>query len=151
MKLNAPTSVSLIVKLFLSLCCLIFLAACSTDSLAKRKQTFASAYAALTPEERQLVDQGKIKVGMSEAAVRIAWGEPDQTLQSEDALGHVTVWLYQGTTMVEHQYWSQRRGIRGYPESSVERYYDPHDFVSAEVTLQNGKVQKWRTLPRPLQ
>src|SRR6266704_2114952 len=50
------------------------LCGCATSTIQTRKQERSAAYAELPAETRSLVDQGKIKVGMSLEAVYIAWG-----------------------------------------------------------------------------
>jgi len=113
-----------------------------------------AAYNALSPEEKQLVDEGQIQMGMSADAVYIAWGPPSEILQEETPqAGKVTTWRYYGTWMQETRYWAYRETNRRENGLALERYlisdYNPRDYVRAEINLQNGKVVSWRTLPRP--
>ena len=110
------------------------------------------AYSALTPEERELVDTGQIKIGMSADAVYIAWGPPAEQLEGEDENGRYRIWRYMGSWMEENRYWAYREVGSG-PGLYLERYltsdYMPRDYVRAEIVFEQGKVKRWRTLPRP--
>jgi len=132
---------------------LLVLAGCATKSTVEtRRQERAAAYDALSPEHRQLVDGGQIGVGMNEDAVFIAWGQPAQVLQSEDAAGKVTTWLYQGTTTDEYVSWRyvEVPGPNGsYLTRRMDRDFSTREYVSAELTFQKGRLQSWRTLAKP--
>lgn len=132
---------------------LLVVAGCATQpTVESRRSERAAAYAALPPEQRELVDQGQIKVGMNEDAVYIAWGAPAQKLQSEDAAGRVTTWLYQGTTTDEFVGWryTEVPGPNGsYLTRRVDRDFNVREYVSAELVFQGGKLRNWRTLAKP--
>ncbi len=139
-------------KWMLALVCCAYLAGCATSSIESRRTKYAAAYAELSAEERALVDRGEIKVGLSPDAVRIAWGDPSEALESETAQGRTLTWHFHGTVMQEHQYWNYRHGqtrAGPYTERVVDRYYDPRDYVRAEVVFEKGRVVRWQTLPRP--
>ncbi|NJN05483.1 MAG: hypothetical protein HC814_02545, partial [Rhodobacteraceae bacterium] len=76
---------------------MLVLSGCARNTIENRKQERYGAYSALPPETRQLVDAGQIKVGMSMDAVYIAWGKPDQVLNSETAETLFITWLYEDT------------------------------------------------------
>jgi hypothetical protein len=141
------------VKWLLAIPLLAFFSACGTSSIETRRNEKSAAYNALSLEDKQLVDQGQIKVGMSADAVYIAWGQPAEVLEAEDASGHVTTWRYYGSWMQESRYWAYRETRRGGADLYLERYlvsdYQPRDYVRAEINLKGGKVLSWRTLPRP--
>ena len=127
---------------------------CSTPStVASRRQERAAAYAALPAEMRTIVDQGQLKVGMSEDAVYIAWGKPAQKLQSGDASGEQVLWLYQGTTSDTYLNWRYQTMLRPdgstFLDRTMDRNLDVREYVSADLTFQNGVLKSWRTLPRP--
>jgi len=131
----------------------LLLAGCATTTIESRKKERVAAYSALTPEEKELVDKGQVKVGMSQDAVYIAWGPPSEILQSQSGSNGVqSIWLYYGTTMQETRYWTFR-AVPSQDHLFVERYldrdYDPRDYVRAEIVFVGGKVASWRTLPRP--
>jgi hypothetical protein len=138
---------------FVLLLITLLMAGCATSSIESRKKERLAAYSALPLDDRRLVDKGQIKVGMTQDAVYIAWGQPSQILQSESGdRGVATTWLYQGTYMQETRYWNfQEVPYNG--GTVLERYidhdYDPQQYISAEIVFVNGGVVQWRTLPRP--
>ena len=128
------------------------LAGCATPTVESRKQERLAAYNALPAQEKQLVDKGQIKIGMSADAVYIAWGAPAQILESETESGHVTTWLYHGSVMEETRFWTYREIARDgttFLERYLDRDYYPRSYISAEIYFQKDKVARWRTLPRP--
>jgi len=137
------------VKRFIALCLPLFLlGGCATSSIDTRRKERAASYASLSPDLKQLVDQGQIKIGMTMDAVYIAWGRPAEELRSESEQGASITWLYHGSWLQETRYWSYRGGRR-YGSAHLEHYYDPRDYVSAEIIFVNGVVKSWRTLPQP--
>ena len=137
--------------------------AATQSTVETRKTERASAYAALTPEQRALVDQGHIKIGMGEDAVFIAWGQPSQVQSSETAAGPVTTWIYTGTGYQEHRRWNYSRygagyygGRHGYgyvqPLPTLDYEYIPYRYTAAEVVFEKGLVKSWKhTTPPPTQ
>lgn len=133
---------------------LVVVDGCSTPStVASRRQERAAAYAALPAEMRAIVDEGRLKTGMSEEAVYIAWGKPAQKLQSGDATGEHTIWLYHGTTSDTYLHWRYQTMLRPdgstFLDRTMDRSLDFREYVSAELTFQKGLLESWRTLPRP--
>lgn len=128
----------------------LLLIGCATSAnlFEKRRAERIAAYNALAPEFKAAVDQGQIKVGMSQDAVYIAWGPPAQILRSGTAQGEVTRWLYTGSYMEEYRYWTGSRG-RGFPSESLQYDYIPRDYVSAEVVFSDGMVKSWSMKPQP--
>lgn len=116
----------------------------SPETIASRRQQHAAAYAALTPPIKSLVDQGQIAVGMTTEAVAIAWGPPDEVLQSGDQHGVFTTWVYRGSFLEQTSYWAGRR----HPYLTFD--YEPRTYVRAEIIFANGVVRSWRTLPQPV-
>ena len=51
----------------------VLLAGCATSTIESRKKERAATYGALPLEQKEFVDKGQIKVGMSQDAVYIAW------------------------------------------------------------------------------
>ena len=137
-------------------CSLILIAAfftgCATSTVEKRKQERYGAYSALAPEQRELVDQGRVKVGMSPDAVYIALGKPAEILQQETQAGATTHWLYHGSSLREYRYWTYRGvrvGNRYYSEPYMAQDYYLQPYVRSEIIFQDGVVREWRTLPSP--
>ena len=132
----------------------LFSASCATSNINSRKQERYSAYAALTPEQRALVDRGAIKVGLTADAVYIAWGKPSQIMATESSAGAATVWIYSGTVWREQRYWAYHSYYAGrygyvYPTASLSYDYVPVPYTSAEVVFENGVVKSWRNVTPP--
>lgn len=128
------------------------LIACATSTIESRRQERLTAYTALAPEVKALVDQGQIKVGMSPDAVYIAWGPASEILENETEKGHTTVWIYHGQWMQESRYWTYREISRDgtiFLERYLESDYFPRSYVRAEIYFVKGAVVRWQTLPRP--
>jgi hypothetical protein len=127
--------------------------ATSKSTVESRRAERAAEYAALSDEQRALVDQGYIKAGMSEAAVYIAWGPPAQVLRAGDAAGETVTWLYHGQTTDTFLYWRFHPVVRPdgstYLTRNLERDLSVREYVSAELTFRNGRLESWRALPRP--
>lgn len=127
----------------LLLLAVVVAAGCATTTIQSRKQQRAAAYASFSPQIKALVNQGRIGVGMTPDAVYIAWGKPDEVLQSGNKSGVYTTWVYRGAFLEETRYWIGRR----FPHLAHD--YEPRSYVRAEIVFANGKVQSWRTLPQP--
>lgn len=131
----------------------LFAAGCATSTVDKRKHERSSAYAALSPEMRSLVDQSQIKVGMPMDAVYIAWGQPSQIATGESNSGTATTWIYTGTGWQEHRYWNYRYYPGGryhaYPTPYLDYDYVPYSYPAAEVVFENGVVKSWRHITPP--
>ena len=128
-------------------------AGCATSTIEKRKKQHSTAYSSLTPELQSAVDHGQIKVGMSEEAVYIAWGKPDQVLTNQTSQGTFVTWLYHGSRLHPYTYWTYHNymadgHVWGHPYLGTSYY--PVEYVSAEVVFENGVVKEWRTLPSPV-
>ena len=135
---------------------LLLAAGCASPSTVQTRRAERSvAYAALSGEQRALVDQGQIRVGMSEDAVYIAWGQPAQVLRRGDASGEVVTWLYTDTATDAYHYWTyhetSRRDGGAFLDRSFQTDYGFHDYVSASLEFSGGKLVAWRMLPRPAQ
>ena len=131
---------------------MLVLAGCQSTTIESRRAQRAAGYAALLPEQQQLVDKGQIKSGMTEDAVFIAWGPPWQVLRGETDGKLTTTWIYRGTWWDEQTYWSYRtlyRDGRNFDIPVLDRTSVPRDYVAAEVIFVDGLVRSWRTLPRP--
>ena len=142
-----------VVKIWLlSLLAIDLFCGCKTSTIETRKKERYTPYSELSPELRAAVDAGQIKVGMPMDAVYIAWGPPSQILRGESGTGTTTTWLYHGTALQEHRYWTTRpfryrHGV--YYDTYLESDYYPTSYTRAEVVFENGVVKYWRTLQRP--
>jgi outer membrane protein assembly factor BamE (lipoprotein component of BamABCDE complex) len=122
---------------------------CASSSVESRRTERSAAYQALSPEAKALVDQGKIKVGMSMDAVYIAWGKPSRIMTGETEKGETSTWYYTGTTWEEYRYWNYRRFHHGrqiYTEPYVDTDYVARDYDRAEIVFENGVVKSWKTI-----
>jgi len=130
----------------------LFLTGCATSTIETRKQERLGTYTSLPPDQKAAVDSGQIKVGMAPDAVYIAWGSPSQILTGESSKGSMVTWLYHGSYLEEHRYWTHYdyhyRG-RYYAAPHLAYDYYPRGYVSAEVRFENGVVKEWRRLPQP--
>jgi hypothetical protein len=82
----------------------------------------------------------------------LAWGKPDQIVQSENGGALIVTWLYMGTWMEETRYWAYHEHSRdhgSYLERSYDRDFTPRTYISAELNFENGVLKSWRTLPQP--
>lgn len=119
----------------------LLLGGCSTGgTVASRKQERYSAYEALSPELRSLVDQGKIQTGMSTDAVYIAWGKPGRVTEGDYGAGPAITWAYLDSYLQQYN----TLGWRG-----MYQTYANVSYVRAQVVFTNGVVQQWQTFPAP--
>jgi hypothetical protein len=129
----------------------------TTSTIPKRMEERRAAYDALPPEQRSLVDQGQIKIGMTSDAVYIAWGPPSQILNSESGAGTSTTWIYSGTGWQQRGYWTYHNygyvygGRYGYvhPLPAYDYDYIPYRYTAAEVVFEKGVVKSWKHVTPP--
>jgi len=131
----------------------LLMAGCASSTIEKRRAERAAAYAVLSPKHRALVDAGKLEAGMSEDAVYIAWGKPDQIVEQGDRKGKTIKWIYEGTTADTHYFWQPYVVTRKDGRRTLDRRLVPwtefRDYVSAELVFRNGELESWKTLPKP--
>ena len=78
----------------LTMLSLLLLVGCESSHIAARRQAHAADYAALTAEEKALVDRGELRQGMSTNAVLIAWGQPTIISTTPTPNGPFVIWEY---------------------------------------------------------
>ena len=71
---------------------LALLAGCSTPE--SRINQNPAAFARLTPEQQQLIKEGKVAIGFDQAMVKLALGDPDRIHERTDASGTSESWSY---------------------------------------------------------
>jgi outer membrane protein assembly factor BamE (lipoprotein component of BamABCDE complex) len=71
---------------------LVLFAGCSTPD--KRIEKNPEVFNRCTPQQQELIKQGKIAIGFDEEMVRLALGDPDRTTMRTDASGQSEVWHY---------------------------------------------------------
>ena len=107
----------------------IILTGCSTTE--SRISEHPDIYNSLSPRDQALVREGKIRAGMSERAVWLAWGSPDQKAVG-DMRGRATeTWIYvQSTTApygsTYYPYGYGRFGYGGFGAVGVVRPHRHH-------------------------
>jgi len=138
--------------LLLAACAFAF-GGCARSTVESRKQERYAAYAGLPDDSRALVDQGKIKIGMTPDAAYIAWGKPAEILEGETPDGRITTWVYHGAYFEEYRYWSYQtvyhRDGYTYPTPYLQHDYLPRSYVKAEVRFKDGAVSEWQMFARP--
>ena len=78
----------------LTMLSLLLFVGCVSSHIAARRQAYAADYAALTAEEKALVDRGQLQQGMSTNAVLIAWGQPTTISTIPTPNGPFVIWEY---------------------------------------------------------
>ena len=148
----------------------LFAAGCSTvdTRISERQQTFQS----MSPADQALVQQGRIREGMSQDAVYIAWGAPDQRAPGRNRGAMVETWIYSATAAGDYPgpflygypygyglgygyYGGYRHRFRRHAFYSP--FYDPYFYGHANVvrypertvSFQNGRVVAYQLLPAP--
>ena len=71
---------------------LAVLAGCS--SLQTRINDNPAVFSRLTPEQQQLIKEGKVAIGFDTAMVKLALGDPDRVRERTDANGTSEIWSY---------------------------------------------------------
>ena len=137
----------------------LFISGCSTVS--SRIDENRAGFEQLSPNDRTLVTQGKIRGGMSQEAVYIAWGRPQQKATGEIHNVPTETWVYLLTTTVPSYayggfyggfagpvgYYGRHGGHRFYG-AFFDPFYDPFYYPFPEtisrpvktVSFQRGKV-----------
>jgi hypothetical protein len=158
--------------LCLSASALILFSGCSTTET--RISDHPEIFQSLSPRDQELVKVGKIREGMSQDAVWIAWGTPDQKGTGVARGRAVETWIYNeythanapypypygpygyggyyGGRIAFHHHGRHRFAIIGDP------FYDPFfysyipprvAYPSKTVTFQNGRVVSIQVLTPP--
>jgi hypothetical protein len=81
----------------------LFLSSCSTVST--RIDANRAAFDQLSPTDRALVSQGKIRGGMSQQAVYLAWGQPEQKATGMVRNAPTETWVYLASTAAYGPYY----------------------------------------------
>jgi hypothetical protein len=153
-------------------CGAFFLTGCATTQ--SRISQNPEMYQRLSPGDQSLVQEGKIRNGMSREAVYLAWGGPDQKTTSSVHGRPAETWVYTGTSYYPYPYgWGPGfygRGFYGYGYVSRHRHrggfhrahyplYDPFyhsslnrpsvHYAERTVSFQNGRVVAFQFLHPP--
>src|SRR3954463_15597220 len=87
-----------ILQLALSACAVsvtLFFTSCTTveTRIAEKQESFRQ----MSPTDQALVQQGRIREGMSQDAVYIAWGPPSQRVPGRNRGSIVETWVFDAT------------------------------------------------------
>jgi hypothetical protein len=149
----------------------LMLIGCSTTE--SRIKEHHDLFASLSPRDQELVNRGEIRVGMSENAVWLAWGSPDQKSVGAMRGRQTATWLYINTSYPYpyHSYPYYGYGYDGYGGFGgvgvIRRhhhgrfvfygdpFYDPFyysyippsvSYPNKTVTFSNGRVISFQRL-----
>ena len=150
----------------------LFLASCETPQtrIAKRPEV----YNALSGTDQALVSQGRIREGMSQDAVYLAWGAPNQRGHGRNRGSNVETWIYFSTTSGDYypshfrygygfgygfggSYLHRHRSGRLHRHFYYDPFYDPFfysrtplvTYPERTVSFQRGRVVAYQLLPAP--
>jgi hypothetical protein len=126
----------------------LLLAACATPQ--SRIERHPAIYEKLSPAEKQLAGEGRIKEGFSEDAVFIALGNPSKKRTRQIDGKEEVRWIYgrlesHPTTVARVRPMVLRNGHVVY-YTSFEPGYDSSYVDVFEVVFRNGKVVGWGDL-----
>ena len=110
----------------------IIIAGCSTTEsrISEHRDLFNS----LSPNDQALVSRGQIRVGMSQNAVWLAWGSPDQKAAGAMRGRETETWIYMNTTSYGYPYGGYPYpypyyGYGGFGGAGVVRFHHHSRFV----------------------
>lgn len=146
----------------------LVLSGCST--VGSRIDANRAAFEQLPPQENALVSQGKIQGGMSQQAVYIAWGQPQQKATGMVRGGPTETWVYTLLTAAYGPYpyggfgygygyagnigFYGRHGGRRFYGAFVDPFWDPFyypfpatvSYPVKTVSFQRGRVVAFQYL-----
>ena len=153
----------------------IVLTSCSTTE--SRISENAGLFHSLSPSDQALVSQGKIRAGMSQNAVWLAWGSPEQKAEGNMRGRATETWIYVQSTTAPYgaynypYYGYGGFGYGGFGYGGVIRshyhgrfvffgdpFYDPFfysyfpptiSYPYKTVTFANGRVMSFQYLVTP--
>lgn len=120
----------------------LLVAGCATPE--RRISRNPEAFAKLTPEEQQMIREGKVGIGFTAEMVKLALGEPDRTYTRTDEAGTSLLWVYatyetdEGAVLFRgyyHRYWCDPLYYPYYMNNSGRRERD-----AIKVTFTGGRV-----------
>jgi hypothetical protein len=124
-----------------------FLTSCAPNSPQGRIEKEPARYGGLSNSDKALVEQGKIKTGMSADAVYLAWGKPQSVSKGGSGNDSTEKWLYTAQAPV----WTNNISVGigpgyghyggGYYDYGPSITYLP--YTAGIVHFTNGRVTKW--------
>ena len=150
----------------------LFLSLTSCTTIDSRIAERPAVFQGMSPTDQALVQQGKIREGMSQDAVYIAWGPPSNRAPGRNRGHTVETWIYDATAAGDYPgpfYYGSRYGYGpGYGYFGGSRYrfrrhhiydpfYDPFFYNHANVvryperivSFENGRAIAFQFLPAP--
>ena len=130
----------------------ILFASCSSSTPQGRIESDPARYGQLSSQDKRMVEQGKIRVGMTQDAVYLAWGKPHAVSKGGSSGGSTERWTYTGQTPV----WSNQFNV-GYGGGFGHCYGPYYDYgptityvpyTAGTVHFRNGRVSKWEETGR---
>jgi outer membrane protein assembly factor BamE (lipoprotein component of BamABCDE complex) len=120
---------------------LVLLAGCSTPD--RRIEKNPEAFNRCTPQQQELIKQGRIEVGFDQEMVRLALGDPDRITTRTDASGQGEVWHYvtyesDDGVLLYTGYYHHFRGPVFYPY--YLDYPERREHDRFKVDFKDGKV-----------
>jgi hypothetical protein len=146
------------------------LSGCTT--VESRIAEHPAAFQSMSPSDQALVQQGRIREGMSQDAVYIAWGAPSQRAPGHNRGHQVETWIYYATTSGDYYgpffygypygygagygLYGGRR-YRFYRHAFYDPFYDPFFYSNVSliryperiVSFDRGRVISYQLLPAP--
>ncbi len=126
----------------------LLLASCHVATPASRIEQHPQLFASLPEAEKALVQQGRIRAGMSADAVYLAWGYPNsQPFVGEKNGRRMERWVYTRMEPVmvtpgwDEGFWGPDGHYRS--RMGMDTAYVPRN--TAEVVFEDGRVVSWET------
>jgi len=149
-------------KILSSLAFILVIASCAPSTPQTRIQENPGAFQKLTTRDQSLVQEGKLRQGMTPAAVELAWGKPSARYEGSNS-GKITErWDYTGTKPVYTNsfYGNYGFGYGGYygPYGRYGRHYYPYSsfgfgpevvyapYKKASVLFRDNRVDSWESV-----
>jgi len=148
-------------------CSAFFLTSCATTET--RISEHPDMFQRLPPGDQALVREGRIRNGMSQDGVYLAWGGPDQRIVGRVQGKPSDTWVYVGTSHYPYPYgWGPafyggygfgyvghhrfpyaRYGYSGFYEPFFDAYRPSIYYPERTVSFQNGRVVAYQFLNSP--
>ncbi len=138
----------------------LLVAGCATTEY--RISQYPALYQTLSPRDQGLVREGRIREGMSQDAVFLAWGSPAERLSGRSRGRQIETWVFTTTRTAYSPhfgfglgfgsygggYYRHRGGYRYHHFGYYDPFYDPFFYSRFEtvevpsriVSFQNGRV-----------
>lgn len=142
-------------NLLLALAAGLLVVSCAPNTPQARIGKSPEKFAALNQRDRELVERGELRRGMSQDAVWLAWGSPGQTYQGTQKGKQAERWDYLGTKPVYSSWigggWGYSPyGYGRYGYSSLNVAFGPDvtylPYRLASVWFENQRVEAWERL-----